>query len=43
MEDSCIRYGGDEFCIILVNCREEQAKDLFVDRLIQRIKESWSM
>lgn len=39
VEDSCIRYGGDEFCIILVNCREEQAKDLFVDRLIRRIKE----
>jgi diguanylate cyclase (GGDEF)-like protein len=38
-EDSCIRYGGDEFCIILNNCREQQAKDLFVERLIQRIKE----
>lgn len=38
-EDSCVRYGGDEFCIILTNCRESQAKDFFVDRLIQRIKE----
>jgi diguanylate cyclase len=38
-EDSCIRYGGDEFCILLTNCHEEQAKVLFVDRLTQRIKE----
>lgn len=38
-EDSCIRYGGDEFCVLLTDCREDQAKDLFVDRLIQRIKE----
>lgn len=37
--DSCIRYGGDEFCILLVNCRESQAKELFIDRLIQRINE----
>ncbi len=38
-EDSCIRYGGDEFCIILSNCRAEQARDQFVNRLVQRIKE----
>ncbi len=38
-EDSCFRYGGDEFCILLTNCREEQASDVFIDRLIQQIKE----
>ena len=39
-EDSCIRYGGDEFCILLINCRENQANDLFVNRLNQRIAET---
>ena len=38
-EDSCFRYGGDEFCIVLTNCREEQAQEIFVLRLQQRIKE----
>ncbi|EGR1265435.1 GGDEF domain-containing protein, partial [Vibrio cholerae] len=38
-EDSCIRYGGDEFCIILSNCRAEHAREQFADRLVQRIKE----
>ena len=37
-EDNCFRYGGDEFCIILANCLEDQAKDLFVNRLVQQIK-----
>lgn len=37
-EDSCIRYGGDEFCIVLVNCHKDQAKNLFVDRLLEQIK-----
>ena len=39
-EDSCIRYGGDEFCILLTNCREDQAKDMFVNRLNQKIREN---
>lgn len=39
LEDSCIRYGGDEFFIIMANCQEDQAKDIFVERLIQRIKD----
>jgi diguanylate cyclase (GGDEF)-like protein len=30
VEDSCIRYGGDEFCIILVNCREEPVEAVFL-------------
>jgi len=39
VEDSCIRYGGDEFCILLNNCSENQARELFVGRLMQQIKE----
>ena len=38
-EDSCIRYGGDEFCIVLNNCRQSQAHEQFVDRLLQLIRE----
>jgi diguanylate cyclase (GGDEF)-like protein len=38
-EDSCIRYGGDEFCIISPNCREDQAKEIIGGRLIKKIKE----
>lgn len=41
-EDSCFRYGGDEFCIILSNCREEQARDRFVARLDDKLREKWS-
>jgi diguanylate cyclase (GGDEF)-like protein len=37
-EDSCFRYGGDEFCIILPNCQEEQARDIYMDRLNAEIK-----
>lgn len=32
-EDCCFRYGGDEFCLILPNCREEQAEDIYINRL----------
>ncbi len=37
-EDHCFRYGGDEFCIIMPNCREEQARDNFITRFNQKIK-----
>ena len=37
-EDHCFRYGGDEFCIIMPNCREEQARDHFIERFNQNIK-----
>ncbi|MBK8232499.1 MAG: GGDEF domain-containing protein [Candidatus Eisenbacteria bacterium] len=38
MEDSCFRYGGDEFCLILSNCREEQAREVYMSRLSSEIK-----
>lgn len=38
-EDSCIRYGGDEFCVLLTKCSENEAREVFVDRLNRRIKE----
>ncbi|HTD89904.1 MAG TPA: GGDEF domain-containing protein [Burkholderiales bacterium] len=39
MEDSCIRYGGDEFFVIIANCREEQAQEKFINRLTAKIAE----
>ncbi len=39
LEDSCFRYGGDEFCVILSNCCEEQAREIFVERFKQKVKE----
>jgi diguanylate cyclase len=38
VEDCCFRYGGDEFCVVLANCREEQARKMFVTRLNETIK-----
>lgn len=37
LEDRCFRYGGDEFCIILPNCGEAQALDIYVRRLKDEI------
>lgn len=45
-EDSCFRYGGDEFCVIMPNCRENQAKEVFIQRLngeIQQHKKNISL
>jgi len=39
MEDRCFRYGGDEFCMILPNCRETQAQDIYITRLNAVIKQ----
>lgn len=33
VDDSCFRYGGDEFCLILPNCTEAVAKEIYTDRL----------
>lgn len=38
-EDCCYRYGGDEFCLILPNCNESQARDIYLKRLDLAIKE----
>lgn len=32
-EDSCFRYGGDEFCVILPNCQADAAREIYIDRL----------
>ncbi len=33
IEDSCYRYGGDEFCIILPSCTKEEASEIYIKRL----------
>jgi diguanylate cyclase (GGDEF)-like protein len=38
MEDCCFRYGGDEFCLVLPNCREEEARELYLNRLNTEVK-----
>lgn len=40
-EDRCFRYGGDEFCLVLPNCTEEQARDVYVNRLNNEIRKSF--
>lgn len=37
-EDSCFRYGGDEFCLILPNCSEEMARNIYAKRLRSEIE-----
>lgn len=36
-EDFCFRYGGDEFCVILGNCTEQQAREIYVMSLQKRM------
>lgn len=38
MEDCCFRYGGDEFCLVLPNCNEAEARELYINRLNTEIK-----
>jgi diguanylate cyclase (GGDEF)-like protein len=38
-DDICFRYGGDEFCIILSNCREDQADEFYVTRLVDQVNQ----
>ncbi|GLQ29898.1 diguanylate cyclase [Litoribrevibacter albus] len=37
-EDSCFRYGGDEFCVILPNCESDAAIDIYKKRLEDEIE-----
>lgn len=39
MEDSCYRYGGDEFCLILPNCKAQDAEEIYIHRLRKEIHE----
>lgn len=32
-EDTCVRYGGDEFCVVLANSTEEQAVSSYCQRI----------
>jgi len=38
-EDYCFRYGGDEFFVILNNCTEQQARDIYVVHLEQKMQD----
>jgi diguanylate cyclase (GGDEF)-like protein len=38
-EDSCFRYGGDEFCVFLINCSAVNAQATFVHTLNEKIKQ----
>jgi diguanylate cyclase len=38
--DSCFRYGGDEFCVILPNCRETDAMVLYCQRLQDHVAQT---
>ncbi|HQT35541.1 MAG TPA: GGDEF domain-containing protein [Sulfuricurvum sp.] len=37
-EDSCFRYGGDEFCLLLPNCSESKAEEIYINRLKAEIE-----
>ena len=41
-EDSCFRYGGDEFCLILPNCLKTHAHNLYINRLNEEIKKQFN-
>jgi diguanylate cyclase len=37
IEDSCFRYGGDEFCVILPNCDKKQAEEIYIRRMYEEM------
>jgi diguanylate cyclase (GGDEF)-like protein len=38
VEDSCFRYGGDEFFVILPNCQQEKAREIYLIRLNEEVE-----
>jgi diguanylate cyclase len=40
IEDRCFRYGGDEFCVILSNCSEEQAETVYWPRVLHELRKN---
>lgn len=38
--DGCFRYGGDEFCVVLPDCTERQAREIYVERLNQALRDA---
>lgn len=38
-EDFCFRYGGDEFFVLLSNCTEKQAHEIYIASLERRMRE----
>lgn len=38
-EDTCVRYGGDEFCVVLANSTEEQAVSSYCQRIKNLLSE----
>lgn len=39
-EDSCFRYGGDEFCVILPNCDSDAAVEIYKKRLEEELNKN---
>lgn len=39
MEDLCFRYGGDEFCVLMPNCKKEDALNEWGQRVIRELEE----
>lgn len=38
LEDSCFRYGGDEFCVVLPNSTKKEAQETYLNRLIHELE-----
>lgn len=38
LEDSCFRYGGDEFCLVLPNSTKEEAQEAYLNRLTHELE-----
>jgi diguanylate cyclase (GGDEF)-like protein len=38
LEDATFRFGGDEFCVLLPDCNEEQARKVYISRLQEELQ-----